>query len=174
VDRSVFAVIIVALAFGVATPIEAVQGTQCKHEGEFTITPGLSMSPSTGTHTGTLTVICDGLVNGKRPTGPGQITDDGPYGTKDPDTCLSGSEGGGTDTMKIPTAKGTVTIVSEFTYIANKPSTKGGVLSIEFQGTRYTGYTDITPTEGDCLTAPLTKVKGFGEGVLHPHRKLSK
>jgi hypothetical protein len=162
----------IALGFGGGVPIEAQRGTHCTHELEFTVTPGLSMNPSTGTHTGSGTITCDGLVNGKRQTGGGQITDDGPYGTEDPDTCMTGSEGGGTDTLEIPTADGVVTIASKFTYVAKKPSTKGGVLTVEFEGTRYTGTTEVTPTEGDCVTAPVTKLKGFGEGILHPKRKI--
>lgn len=170
--RSLVAVITVALAFGGAGPIEAEQGTPCRHELEFTLSPGLSMSPTTGTHVGAGSITCDGLVDGKQPTGPGTVTDDGPYGTKDPDTCLSGSEGGGTDTVEIPTADGMVKVVSEFTYFT-EPSTKGGVLSVRFEGTRYTGHTEITPTEGDCVTAPVTKLRGFGKGILHPPRKLT-
>lgn len=160
------AIMIIAFAFGVAAPIEAEQGTHCRHEMVFTVTPGLSMNPTTGIHTGSGSITCDGPVNGKQPTGPGTITDEGPYGTKDPDTCLSGSEGGGTDTIEIPTADGMVKVVSEFTYVTG-PATKGGVLSIRFEGSRYTGYSEVTPTEGDCVTAPVTKLKGFGEGTLH-------
>jgi hypothetical protein len=164
--RSFVALVAIALAFVGPAPIEAVEGTHCRHELEFTVTPGLSMNPTTGTHTGEGTITCDGPVNGKQPTGPGKITDEGPYGTKDPDTCLSGSEGGGTDTVEFPTADGIVKVVSEFTYFT-EPSTEGGVLSVRFEGTRYTGHTEITPTEGDCVTAPVTKLKGFGEGTLH-------
>ncbi len=42
------------------------------------------------------------------------------------------------------------------------------MLSGRFEGTRYTGTIELTPTEGDCFTAPVTKLKGFGEGMLHP------
>ena len=101
------------------------------------------------------------------------MVDEGPYGTKDPDTCFTGSEGGGTDTIKIPTADGVVTVVSRYSYVANRPSTQGAVLSIRFEGTRYTGNLEITPIEGDCITAPITKVRGLGEGVFHRPKKLS-
>jgi hypothetical protein len=167
-------VMAVALGLVGAAPIEAQEGTRCRHEfKEFSITPGFSMTPSTGTHSGTATITCDGPVNGKQPTGPGTVTDEGPYGTKDPDSCTSASEGGGTDTIRIPTADGIVNIVSKFTYIVTGPSTQGGVLSVRFEGTRYSGNLEITPIDGDCFTAPITKVKGFGEGILHPLRKTS-
>jgi hypothetical protein len=173
--RSLLAVIAVAFAFGGATPIEAApQGTKCKHELEFTLSPGFSMTPSTGTRHGEGTITCDRPVNGKQPTGAGTVTDEGRYGTKDPDGCISGSEGDGIDTFEIPTADGMVKIESYFTYNGIRPSTKGAVLSAEFEGTRYTGNIELTPAEGDCVTAPVTKLKGFGEGILHPRRKVSK
>jgi hypothetical protein len=173
--RSLVAIITVALGFGVATPIEAApQGTKCKHEAEFTLSPGFSMAPGAGTRQGEGTITCDGPVNGKEPTGPGTFTDDGRYGTKDPDGCVSGSEGDGTDTFEIPTADGMVKIESYFTYVLKGPSTKGALLSAEFEGTRYTGNIELTPVEGDCVTAPVTKLKGFGEGILHRLRKVSK
>jgi hypothetical protein len=65
-----------------------------------------------------------------------------------------------------------VTVVSEFTYIVTGPSSQGGVLSARFEGTRYSGNLEITPIEGDCISGPITKVKGFGEGILHPPREL--
>lgn len=171
--RTFVALIALIVTFGLTAPIEAQTGTRCKHEfKEFTITPGFSMTPSTGTHSGTATITCDGPVNGQQPMGPGTVTDEGPYGTKDPDSCTSGSEGGGTDTIKIPTADGMVTVVSEYTYVVDRPSTQGAVLSARFEGTRYSGNLEITPIEGDCITAPITKVKGFGEGILHPPREL--
>src|SRR2546428_13331990 len=114
---SLVAVITLALAFGVAAPIEAKEGTRCKFEFEVVLSPGLWMSPNSGPHAtrdpGTLT--CKGLVNGKQPTRAGTLGDEGRYGTKDPDSC-SGGEGYGVDTLKVPTAGGLETVVSEFTF----------------------------------------------------------
>jgi hypothetical protein len=173
--RSLVAVVTVMLGFGGAAPVEAApQGTKCKHEMEFTLSPGFSMTPSTGVRHGKGTITCDGPVDGKRPTGPGTVMDDGRYGTKDPDSCISGSEGDGTDTFEIPTDDGIVKIESYFTYDGIKPSTKGAMLSAEFEGTRYTGNIELTPVDGDCVTAPVTKLKGFGEGILHPQRNVPK
>lgn len=164
--RSFVAVIALVIVFGGAAPIQAEKGTRCTFEFEVTLSPGLSMSPSSGTHRGTGPLTCDGLVNGKQPTGTGTLTDDGRYGTKDPDTC-SGGEGDGVDTMKIPTQDGIETVISEFTFTYPRPSTKGGVAGGEFKGTHFTGSFEFTPMEGDCISAPVTKVRVFGEGVLH-------
>lgn len=163
------------LGFGTAPPVEAAQqGTKCIHQMEFTLAPGFSVFPGAGVRHGKGTIRCDGPVDGKQPTGPGTVTDEGRYGTKDPDGCISGSEGDGIDTIEIPTAEGVVRIESYFTYDGVKPSTKGAMLSANFEGTRYTGNIEVTPVEGDCVTAPVTRLKGFGEGILHAGRDVAK
>jgi hypothetical protein len=81
----------IALVLGPGVPTLADQGTRCTFDFEISFSPGLSMTPTTGTHGGTGPLTCDGVVNGEQPTGSGTLTDDGRYGTKDPDTC-SGSE----------------------------------------------------------------------------------
>jgi hypothetical protein len=45
--------------------------------------------------------------------------------------------------------------------------THGGVGAGEFKGSRFSGTFEFTPTQGDCITAPVTKAKVFGEGILH-------
>lgn len=156
-----------SLMFVPGVPVEAQPGTRCTFDFELTLSPGLSMSPTTGSHSGTGPITCDGLVNGQQPTGNGTLTDDGRYGTKDPDTC-SGSEGDGTDTIEVPTAAGIETVISRYTYTAgDRVPTQGGLAAGSFKGTRFTGTFEFTPLEGDCVTAPVTKVRLFGEGVLH-------
>lgn len=157
-----------ALIFGPGLPVaQAEQGTRCTFDFEISLSPGLSMNPSTGTHGGTGPIECDGLVNGQQPTGGGTLTDDGRYGTKDPDTC-SGSEGDGTDTLKIPTANGIETVLSRYTYTAgDRIPTKGGVAAGSFTGDKFTGTFEFTVLEGDCVSKPVTRVRVVGEGILH-------
>lgn len=168
--RSFVAVIVLIIGFGGAVPVRAQQGTRCTFEFEVILSPGLSMSGSSGTHgtssPGTLT--CNGLVNGKQPTGTGTLGEEGRYGTKDPDTCASGGEGDGVDTLRVPTAAGFETVVSQFTFtFGGKLPTHGGLAAGEFEGNHFTGTFEFTPTEGDCITAPVTKAKVVGEGVIH-------
>jgi hypothetical protein len=167
--RSLLAVMTMALAFGVAEPIDAQTGTHCNFEFIVIIDPGIGMSPSSGTHRtegGPLT--CDGLVNGKEPTGEGIIAEEGRYGTKDGDTCASGGEGDGVDILKVPTAGGIEAVVSEFTFtFGDRLPTKGGLAAGQFEGSRFSGTFEFTPTEGDCITAPVTKARLVGEGVIH-------
>jgi len=158
----------IALLCTPAVPVQAEQGTRCTFEFEAYLTPGFSITPTTGTHDGTGPVTCQGVVDGQQPTGTGTLSDDGRYGTKDPDSCISGSEGDGTDTLKVPTAAGVVTVVSTFTYTAgDRPPTHGGVVAGSFTGTHFTGTFEFTVLEGDCVSKPVTRVRVFGEGMLH-------
>lgn len=164
--RSLLAVMTIALAFGGAAPIEAEQGTHCSFEFVVTLTPGfLMMEPSSGTHGGTGPATCDGPVNGKQPTGAGTLSD---YGAYDASTCPSG-KGSGVDTIKIPTADGIETVVSNYTFTSGgKLPTHGrGLAGGEFEGDRFSGSFEFMPLEGDCITTPLIKAKVFGEGIIH-------
>lgn len=60
------------------------------------------------------------------------------------------------------------TVISEFTFtVGGRFPTHGGVGAGEFKGSRFSGTFEFTPTQGDCITAPVTKAKVFGEGILH-------
>jgi hypothetical protein len=166
--RSLVAVVAIALTFVGPAPIEAVEGTHCNFEFIVTLDPGLTTSPSSGTHGGTGGLTCDGLVNGQQPTGAGTLTDNGKYGTKDGDTCQMGGEGDGTDTLKIPTAAGLELVLSDFTFtFGNRLPTHGGLAAGEFKGSRFTGWFEFTPTEGDCISSPVTKARVIGEGTIY-------
>ncbi len=167
--KALVAIFILALVgAGGAVPVRA-EVTRCKFEFEMILSPGLSITPSSGTHRsgGPGTLECEGLVNGKQPTGVGTLGEEGRYGTKDPDSCTSGGEADGVDILRVPTANGFETVVSEFTGTYGDVSTKGGVISGKFEGSRFSGTVNFVPTQGDCITAPVTKVHAFGEGILH-------
>jgi len=150
---------------------ETQEGTPCTFAFDITFSPGVSETPTSGTHTSggqTGAVECDGPVNGKQPTGPGTFGESGRYGTVDPDTCTGGGEGDGVDTLVFPTADGTETIKSPFTAEWGEISTRGGgVVAGRFEGERYSGTLELTPTDGDCLSRPMTKGRVIGEGILH-------
>ena len=154
---------------GPAPPAAGVEGTPCTFEFVIVLDPGLSMEPSTGRHfsDGLGSINCDGPVNGHAATGAGTIGEDGPYGTADPDSCQAGGEGTGTDYLTIPTADGPQKIASEFTATFGKLSNEGGLFHGEFTGTRFTGKFEFTALEGDCITAPVTKARVVGQGVVH-------
>lgn len=169
--RSAFvAGITLIIGLGGAVPVRAQESTRCTFEFEVILSAGLSFSGTSGTHgsgsPGTLN--CKGLVNGKQPTASGTLGEEGRYGTVDPDTCQAGGEGDGVDTLRVPTAAGFETVVSEFTFTFGKRvPTHGGLAAGEFKGTHFTGTFEFTPTEGDCITKPVTKARVVGEGIIH-------
>ena len=129
----------------VSTPVAA-ESMSCTAEADFTATPGLSTSPSSGTYEsdGPGTVDC-------KSGGKGAITFAGKYGTKDPDSCSSGGEGAGTVTYKF--ADGSVDDNADVTY----GPFQGGALGGSFKGSRSSGTFEVTAIEGDCVSKPITK-----------------
>lgn len=151
------ALMVVTWAFAGA-PATGQEGTPCTGELDFTISPGLTNTPSSGTvstHGETGFIECRGKVNGKEATGQGTWGFEGKYGTKDPDTC-AGGEGTSTHSITIPTSQGDEHVIDplEYTYAP----LQGGVYGGEIKGSRLTGTFEATPTEGDCVTKPLTEV----------------
>ena len=165
--RSLLAVLTIALAFGGMGPVDAKKGTRCSGEFLVTITPGLSMEETSGTHdTGDKpgTAECDGPVNGKKPTGTGTLKESGSY---EASTCRSG-KGDGTDILEIPTTGGVQKVVSDFTFTyGGPPRSPRGLAAGEFKGSRFTGRIEFTPTKGDCFSSPVTEARVFFEGVIH-------
>jgi hypothetical protein len=141
------------------------KGTECFIDKDDVLSPGLSISPSSGTvATPAPGVIeCHGKVNGHDPKGDGQVTEQARYGTKDPDTCQNGGEGDGKLEVSIPTSAGVERFTMLFTFTYGEPSTRGGVVAGKFQGRGFHGTFDATPKEGDCVTKPVTRVHTVDE-----------
>lgn len=144
--------------------------TTCTVGHEPTLTPGLHAVESTSGTFKTMqlgTISCDGPVKGISPTGPGTLHDEGRYGTKDPDSCLSGGEGEGAYTITFPTADGEQKVVTPFTVTLGDPSpSSDGIVGIHVRGDGMSGDLHGTPTEGDCFSEPVTKVKVGGKLVF--------
>lgn len=147
---------------------QADSGTTCQVENPVTLSPGLSLEGSAGTFESKPlgTVTCDGPVNGVEPTGAGTFLDAGNYGTEGPDDCVGGGEGVGSYTMVFPTADGEQTVVLPFTLEYAAPSTSGGLVGIHTRGEGWVGEFGGTPTQGDCVSAPVTKVLAVGTIVF--------
>ena len=145
------AIIVAASAIpGVSIPVAGADSVSCTAEGDFTVNPGLSTSPSSGTFTtggDTGTLDCKG-------GGKGTIGIDGKYGTKDPDSCSAGGEGISRGVYKF--SDGTeVTDDVEFTY----GPFQGGALGGSFKGERSSGTFEVTSIDGDCVSKPITKAR---------------
>lgn len=150
-------------------PAGAVEGAHCVGTFVIVLEPGFSVEPSTGTHRSEAPAVlqCHGAVNGRPITGPGTLTDEGPYGTDDPDSCMAGTEGTGIDRIVVPTADGPLSFDSHYTYTAAKLS-NGGPFNGEFKGSHYTGTFQFRVLDGDCVSKPITKVELKIEGILRP------
>ncbi|MGH9009849.1 MAG: hypothetical protein ACRDYF_08400, partial [Acidimicrobiia bacterium] len=136
--------------------------THCLAEFDLTLSPGISMTPASGTatsHGETGTNTCDGPINGKQVTGVGSRGEDGRYGIDGPNNCtdLDGvSEWVFSFTM--PTTDGPQKVMGTFVATYG-PLQSGGLYGGTFTGDRMYGKFTATPIEGDCVTTPITKVR---------------
>jgi hypothetical protein len=184
VRRGLGAALVAAVAWvtsGVAAVgADAAEATPCRFTAEFDLAPGLSLTPTSGTFTSggeTGTINCSGRVDGRMVTGPGTFGADGSYGTADGDSCVSGGEGSGTQSFTLRTGNGPVPVgnVITFTYqpVPGSPADREGadvtrpaVASGRFSGPRFSGTFEVTLVRGDCVTAPVTRVRLDGRGTL--------
>ena len=143
-----------AFAVG-AVPSGAESGTHCTFQHVPDLKPGISYNPSSGTFVdpGGGTVECKGAVSGS-----GSYTDSGTYSNA---TCQSGGLAEGDPTFTI----GNETFTDHVKIIFGKePSTNGkGFVHATFEGDKVKGTIELTPTKGDCISSPVTQVRGVGE-----------
>lgn len=169
--RGTFIGILLALCFALLFPAGSAsgeEGTPCSAVFDISVSPGLSEDPSSGTFTSggeTGSMECRGEVNGKQAIGPGTWGVEGAYGTADPDDCTSGGEGEAEQSFTVPTTKGNehITNMATFTYGALEAS---GLVSGEFESPRFSGTFEVIPTEGDCVTEPITRAHVELRGML--------
>ena len=151
---SLFAATVMAFvaptASAVAAPSQpaATSVAACTFTANFTLSPGVTLTPSTFRFTTggeTATVTCIGSVNGAAVTGPGTY---GEQGVIENGNCATGS-GEGTYSAHIPTTAGMQHVKGTFdlTYV--------GFIGTE-TGPNITATFEYIPTEGNCLTTPLT------------------
>jgi hypothetical protein len=79
-----------------------------------------------------------------------------------------GGESGGTGEGDPSFTIGSQTLTDHVHITFGKqPSTNGkGIVHGDFEGQKFKGTIEITPTKGDCIINPLTQVKGVGELTL--------
>lgn len=134
----------------------------CIWDFEVSITPGLSLTPAGETYTTggeTGTIDCRGFLAEQPVTGPGRIGTRGEFlGLLGGGICPQGT-GRGIHTATVPTAKGPVPVTDYYTFTFTG-------LAGEFRGTTMSGTFELRPLQGDCVTAPLTRVKLHVQGIL--------
>jgi hypothetical protein len=137
------------------THSRADSGTHCTFQHMPNLSPGLSLQPSNGTFTdpGGGAATCTGGISGS-----GSYTDSGTVSG----TCQGGGVAEGDPTVTI----GDQTFTDHIKITFGQPSTRGGVIHADFEGSRTKGTIELTPTKGDCVLNPVTQIRGVGEFAL--------
>jgi hypothetical protein len=156
------AVLIAALS---APGAEAAPATSATCTGILTVnlTPGFTPIPNSGSGTSggqTGTMTCLGSLDGHRITGAGTFGVQETYTTGA--ACLTDTSGGQVSAT-FPTTGGPVTIVGALH--AHRMALVE-FIEIAFPQSQFSGVAIIVPTQGDCLTAPLTQALVSVTGTL--------
>ena len=143
-----------AVAVGIA-PSGADSGSHCTFQHVPNLNPGVSYNKTSGTFIdpGGGTVECKGAVNGS-----GDYTDSGTYSNA---TCQEGGTAEGDPTFTI----GDQTFTDHVRIVFGKepPHFPKGLVRATFEGEKVKGTIDLMPTKGDCMSSPVTQIKGMGE-----------
>ncbi|MGQ0845803.1 MAG: hypothetical protein ACT4QF_16910 [Sporichthyaceae bacterium] len=146
----------------IAAPVAASEaGARCTFSYLPRLSPGLTTTPSTGKIDSDLNngvADCTGVLNGANVTGPGKFAF---FGTYENGTCQGGGTGKGFIVAEIPTYTGTVKLKDPVTI---KFGTGSGFPpgAGDWTGQRTTGRYLVLPTKGDCVSSPVTEVRGQG------------
>lgn len=131
---------------------------ECTSVLDLAISPGLSMMPSKGNFTtvgNSGPLECTGIFQGHEVTGPGSLGIQGNYGqsTTAGDTCQL-EAGTGEYSLTLPTRGGTIGESGSLAEILG-PGRQGSV-GLASEQTSWAGSFDFAPTQGDCLSTPIT------------------
>lgn len=142
-----------AAALVAAAPAQAAGATSavCVNRFTATITPGFSLTPSSGTLTTrgqTGSINCAGTLRGHRITGRGSIGFDAVYTAA---TCSS-EVSSGTVRVTLPTSGGIKHLVGALTVRRTALVVSVGV---RFPNARFSGIGVAIPTQGNCLITPM-------------------
>ena len=147
-----------------AAPAHAAGKTSAACVSQFTstITPGLSITPSSGTQTTggqSGTIACIGKIARRRITGIGSVGYDSTYTAG---TCASETSTG-TVRGTIPTAAGDRHLVGALTVQRTALIIRA---EVQFDGIRYSGIGPAIPLLGNCILTPLQRVLIVLTGTL--------
>ncbi|HUR73802.1 MAG TPA: hypothetical protein VMZ00_05965 [Sporichthya sp.] len=150
---------------GAAGP-EGPVAARCGFSYAPAISPGIGMAPGAGTVSSggeSGTVDCTGSLDGHEITGPGTW---GFEGVVSRASCAEGGEGTGLILMTVPTDAGSQHFEEAIDFAFGPAGTYPPLVG-DWVGQRTTGIYVVTPAEGDCVTAPVTRVDGNGRLELH-------
>jgi hypothetical protein len=151
-----------AFAAGPSGPVTA----RCAFRYSPAINPGVGLFTDSGTVSSggeTGTVDCSGALDGHAITGTGTWGFEGKLSEAN---CVEGGKGTGRILMTVPTDAGKQHF-EEFISFAFGPVGAYPPLMGDWVGDRTSGVFLVTPAEGDCVTAKVTKVDAAGQLSLH-------
>ncbi len=134
-----------------AAQAASVTSALCVNRLTLTISPGFSLTPTSGTETtngDTGAILCVGTIRGHRITGPGTIAVDTTYVAS---TCLS-EFSSGVVRVTIPTTAGPERIDGA---LAVRRTALLVSVEVSAADTRFSGIGVAIPTIGACLLTPL-------------------
>jgi hypothetical protein len=141
---------------GVAgVPSGADSGSHCTFEHVPNLDPGVSYKPTNGRFIdpGGGTAECKGAVNGSGP-----YTDSGTV----QGTCQDGGTAEGDPTFTI----GGQTYTDHVKIRFSPRLSENGLVHATFEGAKTKGTIELMPTKGDCVSSPVTQIRGRGEFTL--------
>ncbi|MDQ4131605.1 MAG: hypothetical protein M3133_11570 [Actinomycetota bacterium] len=140
-----------------SSPESSPESLNCTAVLDVAFEPGLSITPSKGTFKTVKpgAVECVGMLQGQQLTGPGSLSLAGNYGQSSDagDTCTL-VLGTGTYALRLPTRPGAVSETGRFAEVLGP--TREGSFSAVSEDRKWGGSFDFSPTQGDCLLAPIT------------------
>jgi hypothetical protein len=153
---------------GLTSSEAAADGADCLVDVDLFMTPGLSAAPSSGTFSSNGekgSAECEGVVNGKEITESALYGVMGKYGAKDPDSCLTGGDFELSQTFVLPVADGFERVEGTAKLVFGALD-GGGPLTGPFTSDRFSGTVELMPEKGDCVSAPITRLRVVIKGLL--------
>jgi hypothetical protein len=165
VRRVLAGIVALALVSGGGSAAES-RPTACTFSAEFTLVPGLSLTPSSGEFTSggqTGEIACDGPVEGNLPAGNFGA---GRYGTDGPDDCQSPGDGDGVQSFTMPLAHGSLHMTNRITF-TDGILAAGGLILRPLRGGAVLGHLRDHTDRGRLRHRPVTRVWLKGKGTFH-------
>lgn len=151
IGRSVAALAAVALLAAAPAQAAGTTSAACSSAFAATVSPGFSLTPSSGTVTTNgevRSLACVGRIDGQRITGTGTVGVE--YAYAPGATCLSHA-GSGTVRITLPTTAGTKHMVGSLTV---RRAALALSVSAQFPAARLNGIGVAVPVAGSCLFTP--------------------
>ena len=163
-------VVMVVAALGaiglIQAPAIGATGATCAAKAGVTLSPGISMTASSGTFKSKPggTLACAGTVKGTNVGGTGTLTFSGVYGTNGGDTCASGAGSGKLTAVLPKVGGGTIKVAGTFTF---KRAGSDVVIQGTLSGATLGANLQFVPDQGqNCAQTKVVSAIVAGPAVV--------